>query len=64
MTHQKEIEQSRIGGFGGSDAKMFYKVGLKGMSALSATDMKRIAAAKGLQPYKTDSKNGCNAKRA
>lgn len=52
MTHQEEIEQSRIGGFGGSDAKMFYKVGLKGLSALSATDKKRIAVAKGLQPYK------------
>ena len=52
MKHQKEIEQSRIGGFGGSDAKMFYKVGLKGLSALSATDMKRIAVAKGLQPYR------------
>ena len=52
MTHQQEIEQSRVGGFGGSDAKMFYKVGLKGLSALSATDMKRIAVAKGLHPYK------------
>lgn len=51
MTHQQKIEQSRIGGFGGSDAKMFYKVGLKGLSALSATDKKRIAVAKGLQPY-------------
>ena len=56
MTHTQEIEQSRIGGFGGSDAKMFYKVGLKGLSALSATDMKRIAVAKGLQPYKPISK--------
>lgn len=59
MTHQQEIEQSRVGGFGGSDAKMFYKIGLKGLSALSATDKKRIAVAKGLQPYnpivKTDS---------
>ena len=52
MKHQQEIEQSRIGGFGGSDAKMFYKVGLKGLSALSETDKKRIAVAKGLQPYK------------
>lgn len=52
MTHTQEIEQSRTGGFGGSDAKMFYKVGTKGLSALSATDMKRIAVAKGLHPYK------------
>ena len=56
MTHTQEIEQSRVGGFGGSDAKMFYKVGLKGLSALSATDKKRIAVAKGLQPYKSISK--------
>ena len=56
MIHQQEIEQSRVGGFGGSDAKMFYKVGLKGLSALSATDKKRIAVAKGLQPYRSISK--------
>lgn len=47
-----EIEKTRVGGFGGSDARMFYKVGLKGLSALSNTDKKRIAVAKGLQPYK------------
>lgn len=57
MTHQQEIEQSRVGGFGGSDAKMFYKVGLKGLSALSATDKKRIAVAKGLRVYSPIAKN-------
>lgn len=57
MTHQQEIEQSRVGGFGGSDAKIFYKIGLKGLSALSATDKKRIAVAKGLQPYNPIAKN-------
>ena len=56
MTHTQEIEQSRVGGFGGSDAKMFYKVGLKGLSALSETDKKRIAVAKGLQPYNSIAK--------
>lgn len=56
MTHTQEIEQSRVGGFGGSDAKMFYKIGLKGLSALSETDKKRIAVAKGLQPYNSIAK--------
>ena len=39
-------------GFGGSDAKMFYKVGLKGLSSLSVTDKNRIAVAMGLQERK------------
>jgi len=47
-TEQKqEIVKSRVGGFGGSDAKMFYKVGLNGLSALSDTDKRRIAVALG-----------------
>lgn len=48
MTEQKkEIIETRKGGFGGSDAKLFYKVGLKGLSALSDTDKRRIAVALG-----------------
>ena len=50
--HQQEIEQSRVGGFGGSDAKMFYKIGLNGLSALSNTDKMRIRVAKGIDEYK------------
>ncbi len=50
--HQREIEQSRVGGFGGSDAKMFYKIGLNGLSALSNTDKLRIRVAKGIDEYK------------
>jgi len=50
--HQQEIEQSRVGGFGGSDAKMFYKIGLNGLSALSNTDKLRIRVAKGIDEYK------------
>ena len=42
-----------MGGFGGSDAKMFYKVGLKGLSALSNTDKIRIRVAKGIDEYKS-----------
>lgn len=50
--HQQKIEQSRVGGFGGSDAKMFYKIGLNGLSALSNTDKLRIRVAKGIDEYK------------
>lgn len=46
-TNKQEIIKSRVGGFGGSDAKMFYKVGLKGIESLSETDKRRIAVALG-----------------
>ena len=52
VQHQSEIERTRVGGFGGSDAKMFYKIGLKGLSALSNSDKKRIRVAKGIDEYK------------
>lgn len=52
IQHQNEIERTRVGGFGGSDAKMFYKIGLKGLSALSYSDKKRIRVAKGIDEYK------------
>ena len=52
QTEQKrEIVETRRGGFGGSDAKLFYKVGLKGLSALSDTDKRRIAVALGQAEY-------------
>ena len=52
QTEQKrEIVETRKGGFGGSDARMFYKVGLKGLSALSDTDKRRIAVALGQAEY-------------
>ena len=47
MTHQNEIESTRVGGFGGSDAKMFYKIGLKGLSSLSNSDKVRIRVRRG-----------------
>lgn len=52
QAHQQKIEESRVGGFGGSDAKMFYKIGLNGLSALSNTDKMRIRVAKGIDEYK------------
>lgn len=51
-THKQEIEVTRVGGFGGSDANMFYRVGLRGLSALNNTDKKRIRVAKGIDEYK------------
>ena len=51
--HIEEIETTRIGGFGGSDAAMFYRIGLKGLSALTKSDKKRIRVAKGLDEYKS-----------
>src|SRR5690554_1718220 len=52
IQHQNEIERTRVGGFGGSDAKMFYKIGMRGLSALSNSDKKRIRVAKGIDKYK------------
>lgn len=49
--HSEEISASRVGGFGGSDAAMFYRVGLNGLSALTQTDVRRIRVAKGIEPY-------------
>lgn len=46
--HSQEIQQTRIGGLGGSDAAMMYKIGHGGMAALSNTDMKRLAVMCGL----------------
>lgn len=41
--HAQEIQQTRVGGLGGSDAAILYKVGLSGLNALTATDNKRLA---------------------
>lgn len=51
MTHKEEISRTRLGGFGGSDAAMFYRIGKSGLCALTETDRKRIAVAKGIIPY-------------
>jgi len=45
--HKQEILKSRIGGFGGSDARLFYTIASKGVNKLSATDLFRISVAKG-----------------
>ena len=55
--HTNEIEATRVGGFGGSDAAMFYRIGLKGLSALTNSDKKRIRVAKGIDEYKAIPEN-------
>ena len=47
-----EIETSRVGGFGGSDAALFLRIAKKGgVDGLSNTDLYRIAVAMGIKPY-------------
>lgn len=49
QAHAIEIQQTRIGGLGGSDAAIVYKIGERGLAALTATDMKRLAIMTGKQ---------------
>ena len=42
QAHAEEIKQTRIGGLGGSDAAMVLRIGQRGLSALTATDTKRL----------------------
>ena len=50
--HQQEIENTRVGGFGGSDAAMFLRIAKRGgVDGLSNTDLYRIAVAMGIKPY-------------
>lgn len=46
--HNAEIQRTRVGGLGGSDADMLMRVGRNGMAALTATDMKRLAVMMGM----------------
>lgn len=46
--HNEEIKQTRVGGLGGSDAKMVYKIGCNGLGALSATEHKRLCIMLGM----------------
>ena len=51
-THQMEIENTRVGGFGGSDAALFIRIAKKGgVDGLSNTDLYRIAVAMGIKHY-------------
>lgn len=51
MRDNEELKRSHANGFGGSDAKMFAKIGTKGIESLSTTEKKRILVALGkMQP--------------
>ena len=47
MRNNEELKRSHANGFGGSDAKMFAKIGTKGIESLSTTENKRILVALG-----------------
>ena len=47
MRNQDELLKSHANGFGGSDAKMFAKIGTRGIESLSTTEKKRILVALG-----------------
>ena len=47
MRNNEELRISHANGFGGSDAKMFAKIGTKGIESLSTTEKKRILVALG-----------------
>ena len=50
--HQMEIQSTRVGGFGGSDAALFLRIAKRGgVDGLSNTDLYRIAVAMGIKPY-------------
>lgn len=51
--HAQEIQQTRIGGLGGSDADLLLRVGRNGLSALTATDMKRLSVMLGIAEQET-----------
>ena len=47
MRDNEELKRSHANGFGGSDAKMFAKIGARGIESLSTTEKKRILVALG-----------------
>ena len=47
MRNNEELKRSHANGFGGSDAKMFAKIGARGIESLSTTEKKRILVALG-----------------
>lgn len=53
QAHAQEIQQTRVGGLGGSDAALVLKIGLRGLSALTATDIKRLCIMTGKMPVET-----------
>lgn len=48
---KNEIEMTRTGGLGGSDAAMVYKIGLNGLTSINNSDKRRLAVMLGIVPY-------------
>lgn len=48
--HAQEIQMTRVGGLGGSDAAMIIRIAERGVAGLTATDNKRLAIMLGLCP--------------
>lgn len=46
--HAQEIQQTRVGGLGGSDAALVMKIGKAGLASLNNSDIKRLAIMVGL----------------
>ena len=42
QAHNQEIQQTRVGGLGGSDAALLRRIGQNGLAGLTATDIKRL----------------------
>jgi len=42
QAHAEEIQKTRVGGLGGSDAALVLRVATKGLAGLTATDLKRL----------------------
>ena len=53
MVTNEEIIKTHSQGFGGSDAKMFAKIGRNGVENLSTTELKRVAQVLGKLPFTT-----------
>lgn len=47
LEHEQEIQNTRFGGLGGSDAGLLLRIGRNGMSAINNTDMIRLAVMMG-----------------
>lgn len=60
--HQEEIQATRVGGFGGSDAKIFASIAKKGLENIGQTYLRRIAVAMGLQEYQATPQTEAMAK--
>lgn len=57
IEYQQEIENTRVGGLGGSDAALVLRISNNGLDSLSQTDLKRLAVMLGRRPYQPIAQN-------